>query len=185
LIRAVLDACVLYSAALRDLFMRLTVSLAFQPIWTEEIQEEWIRNVLENRPDLTRAQLERTRTQMERYGREWHAPDYETYLSLVTLPDEDDRHVVAAAIAANAPIIVTFNLSDFPSSALAGHGIQAQHPDTFLSQLFDQEPALFVEAIRDLLAGLKHPPRTLAQQLDILRAQGLQQTALTYCGAGE
>src|SRR5579871_4164115 len=101
MIRAVLDACVLYSAALRDLFMRLTVSLAFQPIWTEEIQDEWIRNVLENRPDLTRVQLERTRAQKERYGREWQAPGYETHLSSVTLPDEDDRHVVAAAIAAN------------------------------------------------------------------------------------
>ena len=58
--RAVLDACVLYSASLRDLFMRLTVNLAFQPIWTETIHEEWMRNVLENRSDLTWEQLERT-----------------------------------------------------------------------------------------------------------------------------
>jgi hypothetical protein len=176
-VRAVLDACVLYSAALRDLFMRLTVIFAFQPVWTETIQDEWMRHVLINRPDLTRAQIERTQVLMERYGRDWQAPGYEQYLPVVTLPDENDRHVVAAAIAGDAPVIVTFNLSDFPATALAAYGIEAQHPDAFLCRLFDEEPALFIGAVRDLLAGLKNPPRTLTEELDILRAQGLTETA--------
>jgi|GEM_PF-6108311 hypothetical protein len=57
---AVLDACVLYPAPLRDFFMRLAVKL-YQLKWTDEIHEEWIRNVLADRPDLTHDQLIRTR----------------------------------------------------------------------------------------------------------------------------
>ncbi len=64
---AVLDACVLYPAVLRDFFMRLAVKL-YQPKWTEAIHEEWIRNVLEDRPDLNRDQLTRTRALMNRHG---------------------------------------------------------------------------------------------------------------------
>jgi hypothetical protein len=52
---AVLDSCVLYSAALRDLFMRLANAGLYSARWTERIHEEWIGNVLLNRPDLTRA----------------------------------------------------------------------------------------------------------------------------------
>lgn len=175
--RAVLDACVLYSAAMRDLFMRLTVSLAFQPIWTDTIQDEWTRNVLANRPELDRKQIERTRALMERYGRDWQAPHYERYIERVELPDENDRHVVAAAIAGGASIIVTYNLKDFPDAALAAHGIRAQHPDTFLSDLLQQEPDAFSEAIRALLEALKNPPKTFEQLLYLMRAQGLHETA--------
>ncbi len=78
---AVLDAYVLYPAFLRDLFMRLTVRFAFQPIWTEDIYDEWMRNVLKNRPDLTRAQLENTRLLMNRYGRDCLTPDYRSLIN--------------------------------------------------------------------------------------------------------
>jgi hypothetical protein len=37
---AVLDACVLYPAALRDLWMHLAVRFVFQPKWTARIQDE-------------------------------------------------------------------------------------------------------------------------------------------------
>src|SRR5438128_387499 len=96
---AVLDACVIYSAALRDLFMRLTVNFVFQPNWTAAIHEEWIRSVLLNRPDLSREQLERTRTLMDRFGRDWECPGYEARIPGLTLPDANDRHVLAAALA--------------------------------------------------------------------------------------
>jgi hypothetical protein len=73
---AVLDSCILYSANLRDTFMWLTIRLAFQPKWTEQIHAEWIENLLDNRPDLTRARLERTRDLMNRWGRDWQVADY-------------------------------------------------------------------------------------------------------------
>ena len=175
--RAVLDACILYSAFLRDLCMRLTVRFAFQPVWSAEIHEEWMRNVLRNRPDLTRAQIENTRALMDRYGRDCLAPDYAVLIPLLTLPDPDDRHVLAAALAAGAPPIVTYNLSDFPPTALAPHGVEAQHPDVFLSGLFDADPENFLGAVRDLLHALKNPPSTLAERLDRMHQLGLVTTA--------
>lgn len=177
MVRAVLDACVLYSAALRDLFMRLTVAFAFQPIWTDRIQDEWITNVVMNRPDLTRVQLEKTRGLMERYGRDWRAPGYEERIPSISLPDADDRHVAAAALAGNASVIVTYNLTDFPAAAMSQHGLEALHPDEFLVRLFDDDPDRYMEAVRALLAGLKNPPRTLDDELLILQAQSLPQAA--------
>lgn len=54
------DACVLYPAPLRDLLMQLALTGAYRARWSEQIHDEWTRNVLKNRPDLTSAQLDRT-----------------------------------------------------------------------------------------------------------------------------
>lgn len=174
---ALLDANVLYSAMLRDLFMRLAVGLVFQPKWTERIHEEWIRNVLTNRPDLTRDQLERTRLLMDKWGRDWETPEYESLISKLSLPDENDRHVLAAAIAGRAPVIVTFNLRHFPEPALAPYGIRACHPDAFLVELLDEVPEGFVSALRTHRAALKNPSRTPVEYLERLIGSGLRETA--------
>jgi hypothetical protein len=58
---ALYDACVLYPAPLRDLLMRLAVTDLFHARWTDAIHEEWMRNLLADRPDLSRARIERTR----------------------------------------------------------------------------------------------------------------------------
>ena len=57
----VYDACVLYPAPLRDFLMWLALTDLFQAKWTEKIHQEWITNILKNRPDLTLAQLNRTK----------------------------------------------------------------------------------------------------------------------------
>ena len=174
---AVLDANVLYSAMLRDLFMRLAVGFVFQPKWTAEIQDEWIRNVLKNRPDLTRETLERTRALMERYGGDWDVGDYAGLLPTLSLPDADDRHVLAAAIAAQVSLIVTFNLSDFPQAALSPYSVRALHPDAFLVELLDATPELFVAAIKAHRTALKNPSRTPGEYLSRLIESGLRETA--------
>jgi hypothetical protein len=174
---AVLDACVLYSAFLRDLFMRLAVGFVFQPKWTAQIHDEWMRNVLLNRPDLTRAQLERTRTLMEKYGHDWDVGEYEPLIPTLTLPDADDRHVLAAAIAAQVPVIVTFNLSDFPASALSPYGVRALHPDVYLFELLDTTPDAFVGAIHTHRTALKNPPCTQDEYLARFVENGLHTTS--------
>ena len=174
---AVLDACILYSAALRDLFMQLFGQGAFQPKWTETIHEEWIRNVLANRPDLAPARIHRTRQMMNDNGGDWECPGYESIIPTLTLPDPNDCHVLAAAIAGRASHLVTFNLSDFPVSVLSAFGIAAVHPDAFLMELLVQKPEAFRQALHELLASLKNPPRTFEQQLELMRGQGLIETA--------
>jgi PIN domain len=174
---AVLDACVLYPAALRDLWMHLAVRFVFQPKWTARIQEEWIRNVLADRPDLKPEQLARTRALMETWGRDWEVPEYEGVLPTLSLPDPDDSHVLAAAIAGEAPVIVTFNLSHFPDAALAPHGLRAVHPDVFACELLDAEPEAFLLAVRAHRAALKNPPKPVEAYLETLRRAGLARTA--------
>src|SRR5687768_10755991 len=107
--------------------MNLAVQFVFQPKWTAYIQDEWVRSVLENRPDLRPEQFDRTKALMERWGRDWEVPEYERLIPSLELPDPNDRHVLAAAIASSSSVIVTFNRSDFPKSALVGHGIRALH----------------------------------------------------------
>ncbi|XWK87311.1 MAG: hypothetical protein U7127_24425 [Phormidium sp.] len=76
-----------------------------------------------------------------------------------------DRHVLAAAIIAKAEVIVTDNLKHFPKEILNPYGIEAQHPDVFLTQLFDNDPESMVEVICQQADALKNPPQTVVELL--------------------
>lgn len=173
---ALYDACVLYPAPLRDLLMRLALTDLFRARWTDEIHDEWIRNVLKNRPDLTREQLERTRELMNSHVRDCLVSGYEDLIDGLELPDPDDRHVLAAAIRTRASVIVTFNLADFPSDYLAKHGLEAQHPDEFITHLLDLNPAAVCSAAKSQRASLKNPPKTVEEFLEALAKQRLPET---------
>jgi hypothetical protein len=174
---AVYDACVLYPAPLRDLLMWLGLSGRFRARWSPQIHDEWKRNLLINRPDLTSAQLDRTSGLMDLAIPDGLVTGYEALIAGLTLPDADDRHVLAAAIRCNASVIVTFNEKDFPSSALAPYGIEAQHPDFFIDNLFDLDQAAVVAAAQRQRASLKNPALDVDRYLDVLLRQGLAQTA--------
>ena len=133
---AVYDACVLYPAPLRDFLMWLALSGLYRARWTEEIHCEWKRNLLKNRPDLTIEQLDRTSQLMDLAIPDACVDSYEDLIVGLSLPDDDDRHVLAAAIRCGADVIVTFNLKDFPIRSLEPFGIEAQHPDEFVENLF-------------------------------------------------
>ena len=75
----------------------------------------------------------------------------------ITLPDPDDRHVLAAAIRANAQVIVTFNLNDFPPAVLAQYDIEAKHRDDFLLDSLDIAPGTLVRCLTEQAAVLKNP----------------------------
>ncbi|MHB1948935.1 MAG: PIN domain-containing protein [Gammaproteobacteria bacterium] len=156
--------------------MHLALTDLFRAKWTNAIHDEWIRNVLNNRPDLKKSQLERTRALMNSHARDCLVDGYEKLINALTLPDPDDRHVLAAAIRSSASIIVTFNLKDFPSDILKEYGIEAQHPDLFLIHLLDLSPQIVYASIRRLRLGLKNPPVEQERYLEILKAQSLVHT---------
>ncbi len=131
-----LDACVLYPAPLRDLLMELAVADLYRAKWSNAVQEEWIRSALLKRSDLRRKQLERTRDLMNAHVRDALVVDFERLIDVLELPDPNDRHVLAAAIKGRADLIVTYNLRDFPVATLERWGIEAQHPDEFLTHQF-------------------------------------------------
>ena len=163
----------LYPAPLRDLLVRLALTGLFRAKWSARIHEEWIRSVLKNRPDLTEEQLRRTCDLMNRAVPDCLVTGHEGLIEQLQLPDADDRHVLAAAIRSQAGVIVTFNLKDFPSDALAPYNVEAQHPDEFISHQFDLSPAAVAAAVRDQRLALKNPPRSARELLDILLSTGL------------
>lgn len=169
------DACVLYPAPLRDLLMWLALRDVFRARWTDQIHEEWIRSVLRDRPELS-DHLARTRQLMNSNVRDCLVSGYEPLIPALTLPDPDDRHVVAAAIHCGASLIVTFNLKDFPEEALRPHGLEAAHPDDFVFDLFDLYPAAVVQAAASHRQTLKNPAMSVEDYLDCLLKQRLTQT---------
>ena len=140
------------------------------------IHDEWIKNLLAQRPDLKPDILMRTRTLMNAHVRDCLVTGFEHLIPSVMLPDEDDRHVVAAAIHSGASLIVTFNLKDFPPEQLTRYNLAAQHPDDFIFDLFDLHPGQVCEAAANHRRSLKHPPKTADEYLDTLLKQGLTQT---------
>lgn len=170
------DACVLYPAPLRDLLMHIAITELYRAKWTDSIHDEWIRNVLKNRPDLQPEQLQRTRELMNAHVTDCLVTGYETLIDSIVLDDPDDRHVLAAAIRAGADLIVTFNLKDFPETAVKPFGIEAWHPDDFLTFQLDLAPNIVCAAAKRHRASLKNPPMNVDKYLSTLEAQGLVQT---------
>jgi PIN domain len=173
---AIFDACVLYPAPLRDFLMHLAMTDLFRAKWTDEIHDEWIRNVLKNRPDLTEERLQRTRNLMNSHVRDCLVFGYEDLIPSLTLPDINDRHVLAAAICAGVDVIVTYNLSDFPAIFLGQYGIEAQHPDEFITHLIDLAPLEVCGAAKRQRMSLKNPPQSVEGLLAAYARQGLAQT---------
>ena len=173
---AVYDSCVLYPAPLRDLLMHLAMSNLFRAKWSDEIHAEWIRNVLKERPDLTHEKLQRTRQNMDK-NVDGLVTGYESLIPGLSLPDEDDRHVLAAAIRAGADVIVTFNMKHFPAAYLNQFGIAPQHPDEFVFHLIDLNPDAVCEAAKRQRASLKNPPKSVTEFLEIMEQQRLPKTA--------
>lgn len=170
------DANVLYPAELRNFLMHLAMTGMFRAKWSSDVHEEWISSLLKNRPDLTRERLERTRQLMDKAAPDVLVTRYEHLIPGLVLPDEKDRHVLAAAIHCGASVIVTFNLADFPRESLREFGIEAQHPDEFIFNLFDLAPGLVIEAAENHRSSLKNPPKNVDEYLVMLEAQGLTQT---------
>jgi predicted nucleic acid-binding protein len=172
----VLDACTLYPAALRDVLMRLAVHGVIFARWTDAIHDEWIEAVLRDRPDLNRGRLQRTRELMDLHAEDCLVTGYEQRIQDLDLPDADDRHVLAAAIEAEANMILTWNLRDFPEAVLVGHGLRATTPDELLTGLIMDYREVMIAVLREARLSLKEPPLTAAEYLATLRNQGLTQT---------
>nr|MBS0038251.1 PIN domain-containing protein [Saprospiraceae bacterium] len=169
----VLDACVLYPAPVRDLLLSFANEGLFKPKWSEEIQREWSENLLANRTDLKKTQIQETIHAMNNAFPDANVEKYENFIQEIKIPDPNDRHVVAAALRSRADVIVTNNLKDFPPSITEKFGIEIQHPDLFLSNVYDLDPAKANAAFRKQLDRLKNPPIPESELFAILKELGL------------
>lgn len=174
---AFLDANVLYPALLRNILLRLASQGLFQARWSSQVHDEWMKALRRDRPDIASARMERTRHLMDAHFQDARVEGYQHLIDTITLPDTDDRHVLAAAIHGGARIIVTTNLRDFPDAALAAFDIEAMHPDAFILGLLQDRASEVVAALHRLRASLKNPPQAAVDLLANMKRHGLTASA--------
>jgi predicted nucleic acid-binding protein len=150
---ALLDTCVLVPSRARDVLLEVASTGAYRPLWSSEILAEFdrtLRLLLGKRGisrEETHAYLTRLFRQLETTFPDALVTGWESLAETVHLPDPDDRHVVAAAWAGRADVIVTDNLADFPPAALPSPLVR-QSLDDFLLDTLDLHPGLVVGAVR-------------------------------------
>jgi predicted nucleic acid-binding protein len=174
---AVLDACVLYPAPLRDLLISLAADGLYGARWTAEIQDEWIRNLHAKRPELDKLKLLHTASLMAKAIEDALIENHQYLIPTLDLPDPDDRHVLAAAIVGHADAIVTFNLKDFPEAKVSQHEIEILHPDDFLIAQYDLAPIRVLSVLKAIRTKLRKPPKSAEEYIATLEQQGLPQTS--------
>ena len=174
---AVLDACVLYPALVRNILLSLAAAGLYRARWSDDIQREWVDSLLANREDLTRTRIERTCAEMARSIPDCLVKNYQPLVDTLELPDANDRHVLAVAIRCNAHAIVTANLADFPKDALAVYDIEVQHPDDFIVNQIDLSTADGMTAIKAMRARMRNPAYTPSELLAAIERHQLPQTA--------
>ena len=175
---ALLDANVLYSVAISDALMEVAITGVYAAKWSKQIDDEWVRNLAQNklRPQ---ADFHTRRDLMHDACPDWEVPEdaWRLIEPSLKLPDANDRHVLAAAIAGHADSIVTINIKDFPISVLGPLGITVLHPDEFLLQQLELEPLVVLPAFKVMRARLKTPTYTPEKFVDALERNGLIQSA--------
>lgn len=171
------DACVLYPASIRSFLMWIGHHELVHARWSDRILDECFGNILENRPDLAPRKLSRTRELMVKAVPDCLVEGFESRIEQLNLPDEDDRHVLAAAIEADADAIVTFNLTDFPDKQLQPHGLRAVHPDEFVSKLLDADAEAVLQCLQEEASIRNNPPRSKMDVCESLEQRGLPEAA--------
>jgi predicted nucleic acid-binding protein len=166
----VLGSCVLIKASLRDTLIRAYGADLYRLHWSDDILAEVVRNLVKHgmTTDAGATRLEqRFRTVLE-------AAEVTGYSALIPAMTNHpkDRHVVAAAIAAGAQIIVTENLRDFPILAIEPFGIEARTPDTFLVNLFDLDAEAMITIVHEQSQATNRPHLSVDTILDHLNRDG-------------
>lgn len=159
----VIDACVLYPAPIRDILLSMASEGLLKPKWSSIIHDEWTRNLLINRPDLEKEQLNRTIHAMNQAFPDSNVENFEELIPSLNLPDKNDRHVLACAIKCKADLITTINLKDFPAEKITKYDIEVQHPDELICNLIDLDEKLACNAFEKMVNRLKNPPKTKSE----------------------
>lgn len=138
--RVFLDANVLFPPMVRSLVLSIAGTGAFRPFWSARVLEEWRRAVARQQGDAAATEAEAAAARMAQAFPDGQAPANPDLEAQIELPDRADAHVLASAVGAGADTLVTFNLRDFPARKLAGYGISARHPDSFLWEILSADP---------------------------------------------
>jgi predicted nucleic acid-binding protein len=183
---AVLDACVLFPIATADALVSLAVAGLFAAKWTVAIEAEWLAVAERRHPGLA-GRFTTRRDAMRDAVLDWEvkAAGWKALAPCLELPDADDVHVLAAAIAGHADCIVTTNLKDFPASVLEVYGLIALHPDDFIVAQLDLDLYPALGAFKAMRARKRNPAYTAEEFAAAMERNGLVATAERLRRAGD
>jgi predicted nucleic acid-binding protein len=171
---AFLDTCVLYPAYLADTLLRLAEASAYRPLWSADVLAELRRNLIER--GIPPDRVDRRIALMTRSFPDALVTGYGSLVDGMA-NDPKDRHVLAAAVRANAEVLVTFNIKDFPEPALKPYDIVAVHPDEFLLDQLDLYPGLTMAVLRQQAASYRREPTSVPGVLVLLERTGVPRFA--------
>ncbi len=172
--KAVLDACVLYPTILREILQGAAAAELYQPVFSERILKEWVLATAKLGPAAPVIAEGEAAGLRAAFPRGLVREHLEIEARLI-LPDPNDRHVLATAIASGADVIVTFNAQDFPGHVLASEGITRRDPDGFLWELQSRHPEAMVRIIEtvrakaEAISGQPQPLKPLLKRVRLFR----------------
>jgi predicted nucleic acid-binding protein len=162
----VLDACALFPASLRDILLRAADAGLYKLQFTDDIMEEVRRNLVLQR-NIPAEKAQRLIDVIKTHFPESLITHHHPLIEAMPI-NTKDRHVLAAAVAGKAQVIVTQNIKDFPESFLAPFEVKAQLPDEFLLQLLYLNPHVVINIIKEQANDLRNPPKTMSDILETL-----------------
>lgn len=173
--KCVLDTNVIYPLWIRDLLLWFAYYELYTPKWSHNIASEWI--AVMTRKGISKEEAHKRANVINKAFPDALVKNYEPLIDTLSLPDMDDRHVLAAAIKTNADLIITNNLKDFPQKYLNEFGLKSKCPDDFFTDIIDLNPDIAVQAFRKLVLNKKRPPYDEYDVLEIFRNNNLKDTA--------
>lgn len=172
----ILDANVLFPFRIRDVLFTFAQEGLFRAYLTDDIIDEWARSLIALKPHLS-ASVRQQETAIRSAFEEYFVTGHRPLVAGLSLPDPDDRHVLAAAIRCSAQVIVTENHRDFPSSVLDDYGIETLSADDFLANTFDLFPSGGTRALRNVRKRYRKPSMSQSEFLFDLTKNGLSKLA--------
>ncbi|MBO7675887.1 MAG: PIN domain-containing protein [Atopobiaceae bacterium] len=171
--RAFIDANVFVHVWTLDVLLSAADAGLIEPRWSQDVANEVERAFDEVRP----GSAGKARAMMAAADRAYPEALVEGYgrrVADLELPDEGDRHVLAAAVESGCDAVVTYNLRDFPQDVLATHGVEALHPDELLMRMVETDSVAMRATMRELVRSKSHPPRTMSEEVAGLRRNRLE-----------
>lgn len=171
----VLDTNVIYPIDIRDIMFWFAFYELFTPKWSVHIFDEW--KVVMERKGVEPNEIQKRIQKAQLAFPNALVNNYQPLIESLELPDEKDRHVLAAAIKTNANIIVTNNVKDFPKEYLARFGLTTKTADDFITDTIDLNNEVALEAFRAMVLNRTNPSIDEYDLLDRFRKNGITDAA--------